>query len=1259
MLLPKKVGSFTLMRRLDGGLGGEAYLAELEEPAGKQVVARRVPRFVSRDPANRAFIESRGRDLMTVRHPTLVPVLDVTSAGDDLWVIEEWSETVSLRTVIRRSAREKLSMPHNVFLNIATQVCNGLEALHGRRAATTGEEHILHLAVSPDSVRIDRDGRVQLGRFGFTRSPLPNPGAGVDDQMVDPARYLSPEQSQPDPRLSPASDIFSLGVVLYEGLALEPMFGADDALQIIHQVRRAEVSTQLLEVRDILPGLDRVLFRALSLNPRHRYQRAFVLREDLRGLMAGFSFADIEEVSRAFFGPVFVDDDRLSDDFGEESSPTHVGALPDEPKKNDLRPKTFLPEFDDEAPPPPPPPPPRAPEPDLVETPRMASRPTRSAPPPTRSAPSPARPATHPGAASQSRASAPSPPRTPAPTSRRAPGPPEAPTPRRSAPSAPAPRRSAPAPSAPAPRRGTTPSEAPTPRRAPPASARVPRSPAPVQPAPVQMAVDEDEEPTIGPSSLTLETLRDQLSFDDVVRQKDRPLDDDERLLFEESDTHLGTEDSVDAPTTRGNVSFGQADAGRPVVETRRSADRRRPETALRPPTLRGKSATLVPHADDQPEWAHEVDSDEPDTWNPHADWRAAELDPPTDPETLIAHEPRELQGLGDPLATGDVEGFVDEDEVDTREHAAALWESRGEEESSDDPATAWRPNVSVDEGIRVFDDPTFDAGVDVGFDDGEFGDDNTADLLTGAARLPDRDFLSGDSVPPGPSDDFVAPGSGGGEHTVEAKSPLPPLPELPPRELGRAPPAPSLPSFPSEPEAPSPGPVQPPPGLLGQATFDEAPVGLAPPPGRPAPLPEPTANLGRPGSPLDRLPSGISRDDILQGGVVSDELSDEDASPGASWRLVFGVLAATAFVGAVGVLAVLVYLVQQPAVAEFARSLLGARDGEDAPLVDVVDPGLDPEPTMEAEPAVAEELTDEPEEDPLEDLAEIQAEATVRTQVDPSETFAAVQEMEPEPAPVPEPPPVPRTPPPEPTPALLPSRTDDATERAIDPVQPEPDRRRRRRGREPEPEPDPARVAFELPPPPEPREPPPGSKIAPAEMDRWSKSAFEGRLAAGPAKRLVEVEVDDPQFTRARTLLYLDAKQRGEVEERRGHLGLLMSKKENQYNPVLLVEHAQDAIEQRQYAQALERARDADLHWARLPSSLVFSRKALIYEIEALAHTGLFYESEGRDLELLRGAILGWEKYQRHANSKGRDEMAARAELQLKRLRELEERLQ
>jgi serine/threonine-protein kinase len=306
MLLPKKVGNFTLMRRLWSDGITESFAAILDEPAGRQVVARRLLPHVMRDQAQLLEIEQRAHDLMSVRHPVVIPVLDYVEVGEDRYLLEEWVDAVPLGQLLDALRQHSKTLPHNVFLNLATQICNGLEALHSRAGEATGCKHVLHTALSPSRVMIRRSGKVIVGGFGLVRSPTTNPTRGVGDSVITRLEHLSPEQTHPEQKLTPASDIFSLGTVLYEMLTLKTMFRAKSNLQTIHRVRRAEVTSHLLEAKEILPGVDRVLYRALSLNPRHRYQRAFVLREDLRGLMASFSFSNIEAETRAVLEPLFA-----------------------------------------------------------------------------------------------------------------------------------------------------------------------------------------------------------------------------------------------------------------------------------------------------------------------------------------------------------------------------------------------------------------------------------------------------------------------------------------------------------------------------------------------------------------------------------------------------------------------------------------------------------------------------------------------------------------------------------------------------------------------------------------------------------------------------------------------------------------------------------------------------------------------------------------------------------------------------------------
>ncbi len=303
-LLPHSVGGYSLTRKLGTGGVAESYLGT-HEAGGKPVVVRRILPFVLRDPARLSSIEARIRDLLGVRHPFLVHVIDHIAEGEDHFLVEEYVNGVTLEQVLNWCRQSGHVVPHNVFLNIATQICNGLEALHGRSGRGSSAEHVLHLSIKPGSIFLSPEGKVLLGGYGLTRSPTTYPQGGVAGPVPVRMEYLSPEQTHTDQKLTPSSDVFSLGSLLYELLTLESLFRAESNLQTIHRLRRAEVTTPLLAVRDRLPGLDKVLFRALSLNPRHRYQRAFVLREDLRGLMAGYSFATIGEDTRNFLQPIF------------------------------------------------------------------------------------------------------------------------------------------------------------------------------------------------------------------------------------------------------------------------------------------------------------------------------------------------------------------------------------------------------------------------------------------------------------------------------------------------------------------------------------------------------------------------------------------------------------------------------------------------------------------------------------------------------------------------------------------------------------------------------------------------------------------------------------------------------------------------------------------------------------------------------------------------------------------------------------------
>ena len=100
MLLPKKIGPFTLMRELEDDGIHVAYLAILDVPAGKQVIARKLHPYVTRDADRLAGIEKRVEALQALKHTSLAKILGTHTEGSDLYVLEEYLEGVSFDRVV-------------------------------------------------------------------------------------------------------------------------------------------------------------------------------------------------------------------------------------------------------------------------------------------------------------------------------------------------------------------------------------------------------------------------------------------------------------------------------------------------------------------------------------------------------------------------------------------------------------------------------------------------------------------------------------------------------------------------------------------------------------------------------------------------------------------------------------------------------------------------------------------------------------------------------------------------------------------------------------------------------------------------------------------------------------------------------------------------------------------------------------------------------------------------------------------------------
>ncbi|MBI2296446.1 MAG: serine/threonine protein kinase [Betaproteobacteria bacterium] len=278
-----QLGRYRILAELGHGAMGVVYKAE--DPLLNRTVAIKTI-IMSADAAERAEYERRfyqeAKAAGGLNHPNVITIHDVGREGDIAYMAMELLEGVELREVMRRGP---VALP--LALEIAAQVADGLAFAH--------ERGVVHRDIKPGNIMIVRDRRAKIMDFGIARMRVSDVRTQTGAILGSP-KYMSPEQVAGRPA-DHRSDIFSLGVVLYELAAGAPPFTAPDMAQLMHQIT-STAHRPPSSVNPSVPAmLDLIIAKALEKASDARYQSAAELAADLRACLA--EVADRESVPPA------------------------------------------------------------------------------------------------------------------------------------------------------------------------------------------------------------------------------------------------------------------------------------------------------------------------------------------------------------------------------------------------------------------------------------------------------------------------------------------------------------------------------------------------------------------------------------------------------------------------------------------------------------------------------------------------------------------------------------------------------------------------------------------------------------------------------------------------------------------------------------------------------------------------------------------------------------------------------------------------
>lgn len=266
---------FELISTLGKGGMAEVFLGWMNSIGGlrrKVAIKRILPELIQKQGKRfqQMFVDE-ARLAFQLEHDNVVRVYDVGQSANTFFIVMEYIEGFDLKTILEKLRESGTIFPLGVALYITLQICSGLGYAHSLTDAEGRPLGLIHNDISPPNILLGRHGEVKVADFGLSDARS-NDVATPDGMIKGKFAYISPECTHNPPQVSSRSDIFSVGICLWEMLAGRKLFQRDTDLDTFKAVRACNIP-DIREFRNDVPlELTKILAKALEKDPAKRYQ---------------------------------------------------------------------------------------------------------------------------------------------------------------------------------------------------------------------------------------------------------------------------------------------------------------------------------------------------------------------------------------------------------------------------------------------------------------------------------------------------------------------------------------------------------------------------------------------------------------------------------------------------------------------------------------------------------------------------------------------------------------------------------------------------------------------------------------------------------------------------------------------------------------------------------------------------------------------------------------------------------------------------
>lgn len=309
MLINRQLGEFVLLRRLAVGGQSEVFLAMKEGPEefSRPVVIKALPSKYRADPQfvdlfyREAFLSAR------FSHPNVITVHDARILHGEHCMVMDFISGQTVADVAARGYKRGKPPSLNQAVQIVSDACDGLHYTHEFRDLDDTPYSVVHRDVSPQNLMVTYQGVTKVFDFGIAK--IQESGEEIDTLAGGKYAYMSPEQCRAE-EVDARSDIFSLGIILYELTVGTRLFRRDSKPRVIKAVTEEEIKPPSAYDNEFPQFLENVIMKSLEREPNLRYQTAAQMRDDLLQFLAMHSHGRVRHELGEYVSDMFQEERR-------------------------------------------------------------------------------------------------------------------------------------------------------------------------------------------------------------------------------------------------------------------------------------------------------------------------------------------------------------------------------------------------------------------------------------------------------------------------------------------------------------------------------------------------------------------------------------------------------------------------------------------------------------------------------------------------------------------------------------------------------------------------------------------------------------------------------------------------------------------------------------------------------------------------------------------------------------------------------------